>query len=291
MEKIQAAIAKARATRDKTGQITPPAAAPVTEVAAARAPAAQPSQTVSASEAALASDTAWLALSQVTPDPVQLQRSRVVAAEAGAEALPFDVIRTRMLQQMRANNWTRVAITSPDPGCGKSMVALNLAFSLARQPEQRTILLEADLRRPKLARYLGLSARHDVSRVLEGSAPFFDHALRLGENLAIATQTHSIRSPAELLQGAAVTDTLASIAEDYAPNVMLFDLPPMRAGDDVMAFIGHVDAVLIVAAADMTTIKQIDHCERDLATQCQVMGVVLNKCRYFDDMPHYDYGY
>ena len=286
MEKIQAAIAKARATRNEAEPATPPVTAP--------APVATPAaavQPLTPAPEAPASDAAWQALPRFTPDPAQLQRSRVIAAEAGTEALPFDVIRTRMLQQMRANNWKRVAITSPDPGCGKSMVALNLAVSLARQPEQRTILFEIDLRRPKLARYLGLPARHDISRVLEGSAPFADHALRLGDNLAIATQTHPMRSPAELLQGAAVADALAAVDADHAPSVMLFDLPPMQAGDDVMAFIGHVDAVLIVAAADMTTIKQIDHCERDLASQCQVMGVVLNKCRYFDDMPNYDYGY
>lgn len=289
MEKIQAAIAKARATRNETAQPADPApqaaAQPPRPLPASQAPDIQPEV------AAAPPDAAWRTLPLAAPDPVQLHRSRIVAAEAGNEALPFDVIRTRMLQQMRANDWTRVAITSPDPGCGKSMVALNLAFSLARQPEQRTILIEGDLRRPKLASYLGLHPGHDISSVLEGRAPFSQHALRLGDNLAVATQTRSMRSPAELLQGAPVADVLEAVVRDYAPTVMLFDLPPMRAGDDVMAFIGHVDAVLIVAAAEMTTIKQIDHCERELATQCRVMGVVLNKCRYFDDMPHYDYGY
>ena len=183
------------------------------------------------------------------------------------------------------------AITSPGPGCGKSMLALNLAFSLARQADQRTILIEADLRRPSLARYLGLKTRHEVSRVLEGTAPLSDHALRYGANLAIASQTTPQRAPAELLQSAAAAAALEAMAARYAPTVMLFDLPPMSAGDDAMAFVGMLDAVLIVAAAEATTVKQVDRCERELAAQVNVMGVVLNKCRYVDEGGGYGYGY
>ncbi len=305
MEKIQAAIAKARAARSGTGRpateaeaeggplrLTPDSRIAETAPAGPEAASASPAPAAPGpGAAASASDAAWLALPGFNPDPRHLLHSRVLAAEAGPDALSFDVIRTRMLQQMRANGWTRVAITSPGTGCGKSMLALNLAFSLARQPEQRTVLIETDLRRPKLSRYLGLPAQQEVSRFLEGRAPFADHAVRIGANLAVATQTHVVRSPAELLHGGAVADALAGLARDYAPTVMLFDMPPMQAGDDVMAFIGHVDAVLIVAAAELTTIKQIDHCERELATQCNVMGVVLNKCRYFDTMSQYEYGY
>lgn len=327
MEKIQAAIAKARALRRQTAQ--PPADGPdpalaplvlqpaerVAEAAPAGAragapipapeaqptpaPEAQPTpapevQTIPVPEAqpsASPAEAAWRGLPAFTPDPQHLHRNRVMAAEVGPDALSFDVLRTRMLQQMRANGWSRVAITSPGTGCGKSMLALNLAFSLARQPEQRTIVIEADLRRPTLARNLGLQASHDVSRVLAGLAPFSEHAVRIGDNLAIATQAHVVRSPAELLQGAAVEDALAAVTREFEPTVMLFDLPPMQAGDDAMAFVGKVDAVLIVAAAEMTTIKQIDHCERELATQCNVMGVVLNRCRYLDQTSHYEYGY
>ena len=60
--------------------------------------------------------------------------------------------------------------------------------------------------------------------------------------------------------------------------------------DDVMGFMGQVDAVLLVAAAETTTTKEIDACERELAGQTNVMGVVLNKCRYANEGYGYDYG-
>jgi len=68
---------------------------------------------------------------------------------------------------------------------------------------------------------------------------------------------------------------------------VIFDLPPMLAGDDVMAFAGQLDCVLLLAAAETTKAKEVDVCERNLASQTNVLGVVLNKCRYMDDVEGY----
>jgi len=287
MEKIQAAIAKARADRMVALATDNSAARALDdesgEAAAVLAPAPPPEPETP--------ESAWLALPAFTPKPKRMRQSRILALEPGPEALPFGVIRTRMLQQMQANGWRRIGITSPGPGCGKSVLALNLAFSLARQADQRTILIEADLRRPSLNRYLGLKPGAQVARVLEGTAPLSDHAVRYGTNLILATQSGPQSNPAELLQSSATKKALDAIAERYEPTVMLFDLPPLMIGDDVMAVAGTLDAMLIVAAAETTTIKQIDHCERELAAQVNVMGVILNKCRYTDETESYAYRY
>ena len=62
-----------------------------------------------------------------------------------------------------------------------------------------------------------------------------------------------------------------------------------RAFVAMLAFAGKVDCVLLVAAAESTSIAEIDRCERELAAQTNVLGVVLNKCRYTE--PSYGYGY
>lgn len=323
MERIQAAIAKARAARDAgdtspTGaEGGPAAAAPAAELPAAprtaAAPVAPPAEAGPAEarsevrsevrpEATPArparpavapegTEAAWLALPELRPRPSSLRRARVLTLEAGAEALPFDVLRTRMLLQMKTNGWRRVGITSAAAGAGKSVLALNLAFSLARQPDQRTLLIEADLRRPVLARYMGLKQGQQVAQVLAGTAALRDHAARHGLSLAIATQSRGMKAPAEILQSAACREALDRIEAQYAPTVMLFDLPPLSAGDDVMALAGALDAMLIVAAAEQTTIRQVDQAERELAPQVSVMGVVLTKCRYPGEGASYGYGY
>jgi len=63
----------------------------------------------------------------------------------------------------------------------------------------------------------------------------------------------------------------------------------MLVTDDMMAFAGEVDCVLLVAAAEASTIKEVDTCERELAAQTNVLGVVLNKCRYTDRGAGYGY--
>jgi protein-tyrosine kinase len=274
MEKIQSAIDKARAARNQApNATTSPATAAVSPDAALAVPG-----NVAA---------AWAALQPFSPDLKVLQAKRIVTLNGGPHAVPFDMMRTKILQQMRANGWQRLAITSPTAACGKSTIALNLAFSLARQTELRTILAELDLRRPSLANLLGLRSRAGFAKVLEGRAEFKDVALRHNDGLALALNDGPVRNPAELLHGSHVADALKEIETIYAPDLTLFDMPPMLVSDDVMAFMGHVDAVLLIAAAETTTIKEIDACERELASQTNVMGVVLNKCNYMGK----EYGY
>ncbi len=280
MEKIQAAIERARAERadlrDTAGRAP---VAPESGMPEAVAPEARPP----------ARDAAWAALQPFTADPARMAANRIVSFQGGREAATFDVMRTKVLQQMRANNWRRLAITSPTQGCGKSTITLNLGFSLARQSDLRTIVAELDLRRPSLARMLGITGRSSMAQVLEGRADFADVALRHGGNLALATNQGQVRNPAELFHSVGVPPALAAIEALYRPDVVLFDMPPMLVSDDAMAFVGQVDAVLLIAGAEATTIKEIDACERELATQTNVMGVVLNKCRFMG--PDYGYSY
>jgi protein-tyrosine kinase len=297
MDKIQSAIAKARADRvaargqDIGGAPSQPVAVPTpgpsiqhsTRVAS-RILTTFPDQAIAA---ALASR--WQTIPTFSPAPALMARGHVVTFTGGPESVHFDVMRTRLLQLMRANGWRRVAITSPGPACGKSTLALNLAFSLGRQPNLRTLLLEMDLRRPSLARMLGLRNQNHFARVLEGIEHLPENAVRYGENLAIATQSSPTRRSAELLHSPATAVALDAIEAEYDPTVILCDLPPLFASDDAMAVMGHMDAAIILAAAESTTIKEIDRCEREIAAQTNVIGVILNKCRYLEKDFDYDY--
>lgn len=289
MEKIQEAIARARATRTQglDGLAETPQSVAATDSATDSVTIASPAVTPALATADVPVN--WAALATFVPKAAHLQRNRIVAFSSGRDAKPFDVIRTRLLQQMRKNNWRSVAITSPGPGCGKTMLCLNLAFSLGRQQDQRTLVIDLDWRRPSMAKYLGSGQTGNMAKVLDGTAAFADGVLRYGKNLAFASHTGPVRNSAELLQSAQTAQVLGAITAAYDPTVMIFDMPPMQAGDDVMAFASRVDCVLLVAAAEETTIKQVDACERDLATQTNMLGVILNKCRYMTDEGNYGY--
>ncbi|MFN3938875.1 MAG: exopolysaccharide biosynthesis protein, partial [Gemmobacter sp.] len=166
MEKIQSAIAKARAARsaqpgEETSaapdQLAPRPAAPVTApvTATATAPVAAAALMLDNSVHALDVARHWSLLPAITIQPALMEVNRLPAFAGGPAATYFDMLRTRLLQQMAQNGWKRLAITSPGPACGKTTLALNLAFALGRRPDLRTILAEVDLRRPSAQKLLG----------------------------------------------------------------------------------------------------------------------------------------
>ncbi|CTQ49342.1 CpsD/CapB family tyrosine-protein kinase [Jannaschia donghaensis] len=279
MDRIQAAIARARTERDAllAGHRPEPSAV-----------APQPDAIVTPTPGAA---DAWSALPIFKPDAAHLEKNRIVTRDSGAKSAPFDVLRTRALQQMSAEGWTRLAVTSPGPGCGKSTVTMNLAFSLARQPDIRTLVIDLDLRRPMLANLLGLTDRHEITAVIRGKADAATQIARVTDNLAFATTRTPVHDPAELLQGRRIGDMLRSLEERFAPDVILFDLPPIMVSDDAIAFLPNTDCALMIAAAEQSTLGQVDICEKELAAQTSVLGVVLNKCPYPGDGQRYGYGY
>lgn len=272
MEKIQSAIAKARASRNAPRGLSDTQAPAATR---ATPPAVQ---------------EAWDRIAQITLNPRDLQRNRVFTLQACNEAMPFDVLRTRMLRQMRAEGWRRVAITSPDKGCGKSTITANLALSLARQAELRTLVIDMDMRLPALARVLGVAQPPQFSDTLLGRAAPEDTLRRIGDNLCVALNASPVRGSSELLQGREVSAVLDRLNKALQPSVMLFDMPPMLRGDDMLAFLDKVDCALLVVEADVTPMADVDRCEQELAANGNVLGVVLNKMRH-DDGAGYGYGY
>ena len=99
MERLQAAIEKARTRRQDAPQ---------------HAPVAQPDSPATGVE------TAWNSLASFAVQGSKLRKNRLVAFESGADAGPYDMLRTRMLQQAQKNDWRRIAIVSPHAGCGKT---------------------------------------------------------------------------------------------------------------------------------------------------------------------------
>jgi Mrp family chromosome partitioning ATPase len=213
----------------------------------------------------------------------------VVAVGGGAEANAVDMLRTRIVQLMRQNGWKRLAVTSPDKSAGKSTTCCNLLASLSRQTDRRTMLFDLDLRRPALASILGHKGELSFAAVLAGEVPFEKQAVRFSEMSAVSMNYRPERNPSELLLSDRTASVLAQIEKTYQPDIMIFDMPPMLVTDDALAFLKNVDCAMIVAGAESTTIDQIDTCEKEIAGQTNMLGVVLNKCRYMDHGYGYDY--
>ena len=266
MERLQAALEKARATRKNVGGVPAPG-----------------SRKTAGRLDNQAAEQMFAEIPMMEVKARDMKRNRIIATDQGPAAAPHDVLRTKVLQLIGAQNWKRVAITSPTPGCGKSTVAANLAASFGRLSETRVTLFDFDMRRPALAKILGQSGEYSVPDVLRGDVTLSQQARRLTPNVAISMNYARHADPTEVILRQRTVETLDDIERSYRPNLMLFDMPPLLGTDETAAFMAQVDCAIIVAEAEASTMKQIDICEKDLAQVTNVLGVVLNKCHFPDD--------
>ncbi len=283
----QAALAaKAEAdAKAENARIAATAAAPLALAPSDRTEAATERAAPVQATASSAEKSDWDQLGSFSVDEAHLTRNRIVtASREDASHTAFDVLRTRLLQVLSQNNWRRVAITSPSKDCGKTFTAANLAISLSRQENCRTLLLDCDMRRPSLHKVMGVKPSHPMGDMLRGKVSATDHLLRLGENSFhaghnIAFGFNSVIEPyaSELLQDPRTEDSLDLLEDQLEPDVMLFDLPPALFYDDVIAFRPLFDGVLMVIGGGTTTEKEIKEVERRLGEDTPLLGMVLNK--------------
>ncbi|SFD71841.1 Chromosome partitioning ATPase, Mrp family, contains Fe-S cluster [Roseivivax sediminis] len=227
----------------------------------------------------------WDTMSSFPVDERELDRNRIITASRHDPAhASFDVLRTRLMQALSERQWSRVAVTSPTQGCGKTFTTANLGISLSRQSGLRTVVLDLDLRRPGLHEVFGLSNPGPLGAVLRGTTPPEAHLRRLGPNgfhagRDIAFGFNDAPEPyaAELLQDSRTARALDTIEERLAPDVMLFDLPPALVSDDVLALRPCFDAVLLVVGGGLTNQSEIRAVEQRLGENTPLLGVILNR--------------
>ena len=228
----------------------------------------------------VATEKLWAMLPEFRLQAEQIDAQRLVTVNRQDPAhVAFDLIRTKVLQILRQENWTSIAITSPGRDCGKSIVAANLAFSLAHQQDCRTLLVDVDLKEPAIGKLLGIRTPASLSMFLNGDIELNDVFCRYGENLAVATNRHSVTYSAELLQSPGPVGALKAMCRLMSPDVVIYDLPSMKASDDVTAFLPNADCAILVVCAEETTFEELDTCERELSERTNLLGVVLNRCR------------
>jgi Mrp family chromosome partitioning ATPase len=222
----------------------------------------------------------WESVTELTSTPEQLTGNGLFP-EAGQDPVTrtFDMLRTRVLQTMATKKWTRLAITSPTHGCGKSFVAANLALSIARLPSCRTVLLDLELRDPQLAYLFGQTDAAPLIEFLMGEQPLESHFRRFGRNLALGLNGEMVPLSSELLQDPEFANAMGALRDLLQPDIVIFDTPPALVGDDVISLAEQVDAVLLVADGTRTSPEDLRACERLFEGRIPLLGVVLNRAQ------------
>ena len=167
-------------------------------------------------------------LDVITADIAQIERStRIVVHDDPRSpcADRFRLLRLRLNERWNAETMKTLLITSPQPGDGKSTVALNLATALAERGKRMVLLIGADLHRPTLTERLGLSERSGLAECLEeGLKPL--SAVRRVEPLGwyLLPAGKARGNPTELLQSRAIAEIKQELSRHF--DWILIDSPP-----------------------------------------------------------------
>jgi capsular exopolysaccharide synthesis family protein len=209
-----------------------------------------------------------------------LEANRIIAhVPENRLAAPYDILRTKVAQEMDQQGWQVLVVTSPTAGCGKTVTSINLALSLARLPNRSVVLVDLDLRKPSVARYLGLNPAHDIASYLRGEATAADiltHIDVAGPQLSIIANKSSVGNPSEAIASQAMTDLMARLRTIGGKSLVVVDTPPLLTSDDVMALLPQADCCLMAVMENVTTLREIETSEELLAST-NFLGCVLNK--------------
>jgi protein-tyrosine kinase len=216
------------------------------------------------------------------PDRVVMEDKRLVTEIEDRTAISaYKIMRTRVLQRMRSNNWRSLLVTSAGATEGKSLTAANLALSIARDSSQSVLLVDLDLQRSKTAEYFGIRKDVDsgISDYLIGEATIPDivYSLEGIPRMSIIPNRSPVEDSSDELSGHRMRELLEWVKYQSDKTIVIFDMPPVLAGDDVLMLVPEIDAVLMVVTQGKTERTLLEKA-MGLLADVNVLGVVLNGC-------------
>jgi len=200
----------------------------------------------------------------------------------------YRMLRAQVLKRLRATDGSSVAICSANVGEGKTLTAANLAISIALEPTHTVLLVDLDLRRPRIQEYFGLEkVEVGLCDYLEGNADLADAFANPGINgLVLLPVRRRLANSSELLSSPRMQHLLAELKTRYSDRIVIYDLPPLLASDDSLVVLPHIDASLLVVREGVTREGEIQKSLR-LLDNHNLLGTVLNDSSETNPHPYY----
>jgi Mrp family chromosome partitioning ATPase len=225
-------------------------------------------------------------------DPKYLESKRIVAYDKDdPRARSYEVLRTQILHAMDKGGWQFLAVTSPTGGCGKTVTACNLALSIARIADRSVLLVDLDMRKPKVANYLGIKRGSGLLGVLQGDQGLSEAIVQaeVDGNRLLVLPGESTKVSSEWMGSPTMAALLETLKREFRSSLVILDLPPTLAGDDVLSIMPQLQSILVVAEAGGSSLVEIKECMKHLRSK-PVVRIVVNKITERESaIPYYEY--
>jgi len=186
----------------------------------------------------------------------------------------YNTIRTNILFSLSQNNGKIFTISSANESEGKSTTAVNTAIAFS-QLGSKTLLIDADMRKPSIHKKIHIANTKGLSNVLVGFCTFDEAVNEINPNLDVLTAGPTPPNPSEMLAGQNIEKLLETLKEKY--DYIIFDTPPINIVSDAVVIAPKTDGLVIVIKVSYTYHEEFKSCLSSVEfANVRLLGVVLN---------------
>jgi len=194
-----------------------------------------------------------------------------------AELDAYKVLRAQIMQKTKKNGWNTLMITSTQPGEGKTLTAINLSITLAKEFNQTVLLVDCDLKKQDVHQRFGYQAEKGLGDYLRDEASLEEIITWPGiEKMTLISGGETIEYSTELLGSPQMKHLVQEMKHRYPERYILFDLPSILDGADAITFAPLVDGIIMVTQVGRNSVKDINKA-LGLFPQEKLLGFVLNR--------------
>ena len=208
----------------------------------------------------------------------KLLNNRLVAvADRDAASDQIKLLRTRVFQHTRSKGWNVIQVTGPGSNEGKSLIAVNLAISIAMDTRQTTVLVDLNFRKPAVHQLLGLGPDlPGLKSYFLDETPLEDLFVSPGiKKLCVLPAGGSMPHPTELMGSPKMESLITELKGRYQDRYIIIDTPGINMCPDPVVISEYVDAVIMVARIGHTSQDAVGTAVNRLPRE-KILGVVLN---------------
>jgi protein-tyrosine kinase len=186
-------------------------------------------------------------------------------------------LKSSLVRLTRADKFQNLLmVTSAIAGEGKTLTAVNLAISMAQEYDLTVLLVDADLRRPRVHSYLGFEQTIGLSDCLQDGIDIGEAIVKTDlDKLSVIPAGREVEKPLELLASKKMQELMAELKHRYNDRYVIVDTPPLLPFAETRALAHLVDGVIFVIHAEVTPAQSVLEARESLKGS-QVLGVVLN---------------
>ena len=188
----------------------------------------------------------------------------------------FKILRAKLLFTQNCQPCKTIMVSSPQPFDGKTMVAANLAVSIARGLDEHVLLVDCDLRSPKLHQSFGLELHQGLREYLEDGNSLSQYLVKTPvEKLTLLPAGETPVNPSELLSSEKMRALIRELKDRYQDRYVIIDTPPAQFTPEGSVLASQVDGVLLIARSGKTSRELLLQVTNNIGRD-KILGIVFN---------------